>query len=98
MFCKHIGAGHSAWYLRVYFCTLPALVSVPGPKEQDLTLTGVRGRNIPMLIVSVAALYLRPQDVLCLVLVCERRVPASVGIGFRKKLTFVQNSDKVHGM
>ena len=40
MFCKHIGAGHSAGYLRVYFCTLPALVSVPGPKEQDLTLTG----------------------------------------------------------
>jgi len=38
MFCKHIGAGHSAGYLRVY-CTLPALVSVPGSKEQDLTLT-----------------------------------------------------------
>lgn len=83
MFCKHIGAGHSAGYLRVYFCTLPALVSVPGPKEQDLTLTG-RGRNIPMLIVSVAALYLRPQDVLCLVLVCERRVPASAGTVLEK--------------
>ena len=62
MFCKHIGAGHSAGYLRVY-CTLPALVSVPGSKEQDLTLT---------------APWPKYPDAYC-VLACERRVPASAG-------------------
>lgn len=57
MFCKHIGAGHSAGYLRVY-CTLPALVSVPGPKEQDLTLTGPWPKYSDAYCVCRCALYL----------------------------------------
>lgn len=46
-----------------------------------------------MLIVPAAALCICPQDVLCFVLACERRVPASAGTVL-EKLTFVQKVTK----
>lgn len=58
MFCKHIGSDHLDAYVRVYFCTLPALVSVPGPKEQDLTLTGPWPKYSDAYCACRCALYL----------------------------------------